>query len=185
MAVGAGLLALGAGLWRHEREFESPVGAPGQVKGNNFAMNLGVDPRHADQMVRGVVTLPKGTGKTVRVGVFARGAKADEAKAAGADVVGAEDLLELVTGGTIGLDWNMDIPVMRSLVGDSKTLQGNLDPCALYGSHQSIESETIKMLNSFGNNKRHIVNLGHGVYPDVDPEKVKTFIKTVKSYETK
>ncbi|WP_341902060.1 MULTISPECIES: uroporphyrinogen decarboxylase [Fluviicola] len=86
---------------------------------------------------------------------------------------------------TIGLDWNMDIPAMRSLIGDSRTLQGNLDPCALYGSHQSIELETIKMLNSFGNNKRHIVNLGHGVYPDVDPEKVKTFIKTVKSYETK
>ena len=60
------------------------------------ALNLGVDPRHADQMVRGVVTLPKGTGKTVRVGVFAKGAKADEARAAGADVVGAEDLLEIV-----------------------------------------------------------------------------------------
>ncbi len=58
-----------------------------------IALNLGVDPRHADQMVRGVVTLPKGTGKTVRVGVFARGAKADEATAAGADVVGAEDLM--------------------------------------------------------------------------------------------
>src|SRR5450830_2112437 len=57
-----------------------------------IAMNLGVDPRHADQMVRGVVTLPNGSGRTVRVGVFARGAKADEAKAAGADVVGAEDL---------------------------------------------------------------------------------------------
>ena len=60
------------------------------------ALNLGVDPRHADQMVRGVVTLPKGTGKTVRVGVFAKGAKADEAREAGADVVGAEDLLEIV-----------------------------------------------------------------------------------------
>src|SRR5690348_2726794 len=59
-----------------------------------ISMNLGVDPRHADQMVRGVVSLPNGTGRTVRVGVFARGAKADEAKAAGADVVGAEDLLE-------------------------------------------------------------------------------------------
>ena len=66
-----------------------------------IAMNLGVDPRHADQMVRGVVNLPKGTGKTVRVAVFARGAKADEAKAAGADIVGAEDLLEIVQGGTI------------------------------------------------------------------------------------
>ena len=61
-----------------------------------IAMNLGVDPRHADQMVRGVVNLPNGTGKTVRVAVFARGAKADEAKAAGADIVGAEDLMETI-----------------------------------------------------------------------------------------
>src|SRR5437660_856289 len=66
-----------------------------------IAINLGVDPRHADQMVRGVVTLPNGTGRTLRVGVFARGAKADEARAAGADVVGAEDLVEKVQGGTI------------------------------------------------------------------------------------
>ena len=64
-----------------------------------IAINLGVDPRHADQMVRGVVNLPNGTGRTLRVGVFARGAKADEAKAAGADVVGAEDLVEKVQGG--------------------------------------------------------------------------------------
>lgn len=84
---------------------------------------------------------------------------------------------------TVGLDWNMDMPTMRALVGDNKTLQGNLDPCALYGSDKNIENETIKMLHSFNNNQRHIVNLGHGVYPDVDPEKVKTFIKTVKSYE--
>src|SRR6188768_4479897 len=65
------------------------------------AMNLGVDPRHADQMVRGVVNLPKGTGKTVRVAVFAKGAKADEATAAGADKVGAEDLAEAIQGGKI------------------------------------------------------------------------------------
>ena len=65
------------------------------------AMNLGVDPRHADQMVRGVVNLPNGTGRDVRVAVFARGAKADEAKAAGADIVGAEELVEIVQGGTI------------------------------------------------------------------------------------
>ena len=64
-----------------------------------IAMNLGVDPRHADQMVRGVVTLPNGTGKTVRVAVFARGPKADEAKAAGADIVGAEDLMETIQSG--------------------------------------------------------------------------------------
>ena len=69
-----------------------------------IAINLGVDPRHADQMVRGVVNLPNGTGRTVRVGVFARGAKADEAKAAGADVVGAEDLVERVQGGNIDFD---------------------------------------------------------------------------------
>ncbi|MDG5487224.1 50S ribosomal protein L1 [Sphingomonas sp. FW199] len=81
------------------------------------AINLGVDPRHADQMVRGVVNLPKGTGKTVRVGVFARGAKAEEAKAAGADVVGAEDLMELVQGGTIEFDRCIATPDMMGIVG--------------------------------------------------------------------
>ena len=81
------------------------------------AINLGVDPRHADQMVRGVVTLPSGTGKTVRVGVFARGAKAEEAAAAGADVVGAEDLMELVQGGTIDFDRCIATPDMMGLVG--------------------------------------------------------------------
>jgi large subunit ribosomal protein L1 len=81
------------------------------------ALNLGVDPRHADQMVRGVVTLPKGTGKTVRVGVFARGAKADEALAAGAEVVGAEDLLETIQGGTIDFDRCIATPDMMGLVG--------------------------------------------------------------------
>ena len=82
-----------------------------------IALNLGVDPRHADQMVRGVVTLPKGTGKTVRVGVFARGAKAEEATAAGADVVGAEDLLEIVQGGKIEFDRCIATPDMMGLVG--------------------------------------------------------------------
>jgi large subunit ribosomal protein L1 len=81
------------------------------------ALALGVDPRHADQMVRGVVTLPKGTGKTVRVGVFAKGAKADEAREAGADVVGAEDLLEIVQGGTIDFDRCIATPDMMGLVG--------------------------------------------------------------------
>ncbi|MBP8230833.1 50S ribosomal protein L1 [Rhizorhabdus sp.] len=81
------------------------------------ALNLGVDPRHADQMVRGVVTLPKGTGKDVRVGVFARGAKADEAKAAGAEVVGAEDLLEQIQGGTVDFDRCIATPDMMGLVG--------------------------------------------------------------------
>jgi large subunit ribosomal protein L1 len=81
------------------------------------AMNLGVDPRHADQMVRGVVTLPAGTGKDVRVAVFARGAKADEATAAGADVVGAEDLMESIQGGTIDFDRVIATPDMMGIVG--------------------------------------------------------------------
>ena len=82
-----------------------------------IAMNLGVDPKHADQMVRGVVTLPNGTGRSQRVGVFARGAKADEAKAAGADVVGAEDLVEKVNGGTIDFDRCIATPDMMPIVG--------------------------------------------------------------------
>ena len=82
-----------------------------------IAMNLGVDPKHADQMVRGVVSLPNGTGRTVRVGVFARGAKADEAKAAGADVVGAEDLFEIVNGGKVDFDRCIATPDMMPLVG--------------------------------------------------------------------
>ena len=82
-----------------------------------IAMNLGVDPRHADQMVRGVVNLPNGTGKTVRVAVFARDAKADEARKAGADVVGAEDLVQQVQEGTINCDRVIATPDMMPLVG--------------------------------------------------------------------
>jgi large subunit ribosomal protein L1 len=82
-----------------------------------IAMNLGVDPRHADQMVRGVCNLPNGTGRTVRVAVFAKGAKADEAKKAGADVVGAEDLVQEVQGGTINFDRCIATPDMMPLVG--------------------------------------------------------------------
>jgi large subunit ribosomal protein L1 len=81
------------------------------------AMNLGVDPRHADQMVRGVVSLPNGTGKTVRVAVFARGDKAEEARRAGADVVGAEDLVDQIQGGTINFDRVIATPDMMPLVG--------------------------------------------------------------------
>ena len=100
--------------------------AVGLVKGNatakfdetvEIAVQLGVDPRHADQMVRGKVSLPNGTGKTVRVAVFARGDKAEEAKAAGADIVGAEDLMETVQGGTIEFDRCIATPDMMPVVG--------------------------------------------------------------------
>jgi large subunit ribosomal protein L1 len=100
--------------------------AVGLVKGHaaakfdetiDIAMTLGVDPRHADQMVRGTVDLPNGTGKSVRVAVFARGAKADEAKEAGADVIGAEDLMETVQGGTIDFDRCIATPDMMPIVG--------------------------------------------------------------------
>src|SRR3954447_17345933 len=82
-----------------------------------IAMNLGVDPKHADQMVRGVVALPNGSGRSQRVAVFARGAKAEEAKAAGADIVGAEDLVEKVNGGTIEFDRCIATPDLMPLVG--------------------------------------------------------------------
>jgi large subunit ribosomal protein L1 len=82
-----------------------------------IAMNLGVDPKHADQMVRGVVNLPNGTGRTLRVAVFARGAKAEEAKAAGADIVGAEDLVDSVQEGKIEFDRCIATPDMMGLVG--------------------------------------------------------------------
>jgi large subunit ribosomal protein L1 len=82
-----------------------------------LALNLGVDPKHADQMVRGVVNLPNGTGRVLRVAVFARGAKADEAKAAGADIVGAEDLVAIVNGGQIDFDRCIATPDMMPLVG--------------------------------------------------------------------
>ncbi len=82
-----------------------------------IAMNLGVDPKHADQMVRGVVNLPNGTGRVLRVAVFARGPKADEAKAAGADIVGAEELVATVQGGTIEFDRCIATPDMMPLVG--------------------------------------------------------------------
>ena len=101
-----------------------------------IAMNLGVDTRHADQMVRGVVGLPKGTGKNIRVAVFARDAKADEARAAGADIVGAEDLMQTVQGGTIEFDRCIATPDLMPVVGRLGKVLGprNLMPNPKVGS---------------------------------------------------
>jgi len=113
------------------------------------AMNLGVDPRHADQMVRGVVTLPNGTGKTVRVAVFARGAKADEAKAAGADIVGAEDLMEQIQQGKIDFDRCIATPDMMPLVGRLGKILGprNLMP------NPKVGTVTMDVAGAVGNAK--------------------------------
>ncbi|MET4129157.1 50S ribosomal protein L1 [Roseovarius sp. MBR-6] len=110
------------------------------------AMNLGVDPRHADQMVRGVVGLPNGTGKTVRVAVFARGAKADEAQAAGADIVGAEDLMEIVQGGKIEFDRCIATPDMMPVVGRLGKVLGprNLMPNPKVGTVTMDVAQAVK-----------------------------------------
>ena len=111
-----------------------------------IAMNLGVDPRHADQMVRGTVNLPNGTGKTVRVAVFARGAKADEAKEAGADIVGAEDLMEAVQKGEINFDRCIATPDMMPIVGRLGKILGprNLMPNPRVGTVTAEVAEAIK-----------------------------------------
>ncbi|MBU2357417.1 50S ribosomal protein L1 [Loktanella sp. M215] len=111
-----------------------------------IAMVLGVDPRHADQMVRGTVTLPHGTGKTVRVAVFARGDKADEAKAAGADIVGAEDLMETIQGGTIDFDWCIATPDMMGVVGRLGKILGprNLMPNPRVGTVTMDVKQAVK-----------------------------------------
>ncbi|WP_413874086.1 50S ribosomal protein L1 [Albidovulum sp.] len=111
-----------------------------------IALNLGVDPRHADQMVRGVVTLPNGTGKTVRVAVFARAVKADEAKAAGADIVGAEDLMETIQSGKIEFDRCIATPDMMPLVGRLGKILGprNLMPNPKVGTVTMDVAEAVK-----------------------------------------
>ena len=111
-----------------------------------IAMNLGVDPRHADQMVRGVVNLPNGTGKTVRVAVFARGAKAEEAQAAGADIVGAEDLMETIQGGKIEFDRCIATPDMMPIVGRLGKILGprNLMPNPKVGTVTMDVAQAVK-----------------------------------------
>jgi large subunit ribosomal protein L1 len=111
-----------------------------------IAMNLGVDTRHADQMVRGVVGLPNGTGKTMRVAVFARGPKADEAKEAGADIVGAEDLMETIQGGTIEFDRCIATPDMMPIVGRLGKILGprNLMPNPKVGTVTMDVADAVK-----------------------------------------
>jgi len=111
-----------------------------------IAMNLGVDPRHADQMVRGVIGLPNGTGKTMRVAVFARGAKADEATAAGADIVGAEDLMEIVQSGKIDFDRCIATPDMMPIVGRLGKVLGprNLMPNPKVGTVTMDVADAVK-----------------------------------------
>ncbi|KKC27384.1 50S ribosomal protein L1 [Sphingomonas sp. SRS2] len=140
------------------------------------ALNLGVDPRHADQMVRGVVTLPKGTGKDVRVGVFARGAKAEEALAAGAEVVGAEDLLETIQGGTVDFDRCIATPDMMGLVGRLGKILGpkGLMPNPKLGTVTMNVAEAIKAAKGgqveFRVEKAGIIHSGIGKasFPEAD-----------------
>ena len=147
------------------------------VKGNanakfdetvEVAMNLGVDPRHADQMVRGVVGLPNGTGKTVRVAVFARGPKADEAKEAGADIVGAEDLMETVQGGTIEFDRCIATPDMMPIVGRLGKVLGprNLMPNPKVGTVTMDVADAVKAAKGgevqFKAEKAGVVHAGVG-----------------------
>ncbi|KGB80667.1 MAG: 50S ribosomal protein L1 [Pseudomonadota bacterium] len=147
------------------------------VKGNakakfdetiEIAMNLGVDPRHADQMVRGVVSLPNGTGKTVRVAVFARGPKADEAQAAGADIVGAEDLMETIQSGKIEFDRCIATPDMMPIVGRLGKILGprNLMPNPKVGTVTMDVADAVKAAKGgevqFKAEKAGVVHAGVG-----------------------
>ena len=133
-----------------------------------IAMNLGVDPRHADQMVRGVVGLPNGTGKDVRVAVFARGPKAEEAEAAGADIVGAEDLMEIVQGGKIDFDRCIATPDMMPIVGRLGKVLGprNLMPNPKVGTVTMDVAEAVKAAKGgevqFKAEKAGVVHAGVG-----------------------
>jgi large subunit ribosomal protein L1 len=132
------------------------------------AMNLGVDPRHADQMVRGTVSLPNGTGKSVRVAVFARGPKAEEAQKAGADIVGAEDLMETVQGGTIEFDRCIATPDMMPIVGRLGKVLGprNLMPNPKVGTVTMDVKEAVEAAKGgevqFKTEKAGVVHAGIG-----------------------
>lgn len=153
-----------------------------------IALNLGVDPRHADQMVRGVVTLPAGTGKDVRVAVFARGPKADEAKEAGADIVGAEDLLETIQSGKIDFDRCIATPDMMPLVGRLGKILGprNLMPNPKVGTVTVDVANAVKAAKGgevqFKAEKAGVVHAGIGkVSFDADKlaENLRAFVDAV------
>jgi large subunit ribosomal protein L1 len=132
------------------------------------SVNLGVDPRHADQMVRGTVNLPNGTGKTVRVAVFARGDKADQAREAGADIVGAEDLMQTIQGGTIDFDRCIATPDMMPIVGRLGKILGprNLMPNPKIGTVTPDVAEAVRAAKGgqvqFKVEKAGIVHAGVG-----------------------
>ncbi|MEL7462355.1 MAG: 50S ribosomal protein L1, partial [Pseudomonadota bacterium] len=153
-----------------------------------IAMNLGVDPRHADQMVRGTVDLPNGTGKSVRVAVFARGPKAEEATKAGADIVGAEDLMETVQGGTIEFDRCIATPDMMPIVGRLGKVLGprNLMPNPKVGTVTMDVKEAVESAKGgqvqFKAEKAGVVHAGVGKASFDEAklvENVKAFIAAV------
>src|SRR6056297_3083120 len=153
-----------------------------------IAVNLGVDPRHADQMVRGVVGLPNGTGKDVRVAVFARGAKAEEAQAAGADIVGAEDLMETIQGGKIDFDRCIATPDMMPIVGRLGKVLGprNLMPNPKVGTVTMDVADAVKAAKGgevqFKAEKAGVVHAGVGKASFDDAklvENVRAFISAV------
>ncbi|HIJ38842.1 MAG TPA: 50S ribosomal protein L1 [Rhodospirillaceae bacterium] len=153
-----------------------------------IALNLGIDPRHADQMVRGVVDLPNGTGKTVRVAVFAKGAKADEAKAAGADLVGAEDLADEVQAGKMDFDRCIATPDMMGLVGRLGKVLGprGLMPNPKLGTVTQNVAEAVKAAKGgqvqFRAEKAGIVHAGVGkasFSAQALQENVKAFIDAI------
>jgi large subunit ribosomal protein L1 len=153
-----------------------------------ISMNLGVDTRHADQMVRGVVGLPNGTGKDVRVAVFARGPKADEAKEAGADIVGAEDLMETIQGGTIEFDRCIATPDMMPVVGRLGKVLGprNLMPNPKVGTVTMDVAEAVQNAKGgevqFKAEKAGVVHAGVGKASFDDgklAENVRAFVAAV------
>ena len=155
----------------------------------DLALNLGVDPRHADQMVRGVCALPNGTGRTVRVAVFARGAKAEEAEKAGADIVGAEDLMEIVQGGKVEFDRCIATPDMMPIVGRLGKVLGprNLMPNPKVGTVTMDVAAAVEAAKSgevqFKVEKAGVVHAGVGKASFNEKqlvENVNAFIESVK-----